>query len=126
MPEEIIQLIKGISWAGVGALLILALWKTGVFQSVASYFEKHTPQETRIKKVESKAANSQGRISASENIMIDSSQRLQVLEDFKAEAEQNHWHDIEELKKAIAEVKFEQRRQGERISFLYGHLSIKE
>src|SRR3990167_8261181 len=76
MEDIILLLIKTISWPGAIALIGFLAYKSGVFGAVSK-----------------KLAN--GRSSP------ESDSRIKELEDFKLDAENNHFHDLNELKNEV-------------------------
>src|SRR3990167_3025935 len=76
MEDIIFSLIKTISWPGAIALMAFLAYKSGLFGAVSK-----------------KLAN--GKSSP------ESDTRIKDLEDFKVNAETNHFHDLNELKTEV-------------------------
>ena len=82
MEDLIFSLIETISWPGAVALVMFLAYKSGLFGALSK-----------------KLAN--GKSSP------ESDTRIKDLEDFKLEAETNHFHDLNELKSDMKELKNE-------------------
>ena len=76
MEEQILNLISAISWPGAIALMAFLAYKSGLFGAVSK-----------------KLAN--GKSSP------ESDSRIKELEDFKLDAETNHFHSLIELKNEV-------------------------
>jgi len=76
MEEIIFSLIKTISWPGTIALIGFLAYKSGIFGVISK-----------------KLAN--GKSSP------ESDSRIKELEDFKVDAEENHFHSLNELKNEV-------------------------
>jgi|SRR3990167_1765406 len=90
MEETILSLISVISWPGAIALMAFLAYKSGVFGAISK-----------------KLAN--GKSSP------ESDTRIKDLEDFKLEAESNHFHQINELEKNLNDFKLDMEKRLTRI-----------
>ena len=90
MEEQILSLISAISWPGTVALLGFLAYKSGLFGVISKNWtnDKSSPEsDTRIKD----------------------------LEDFKLEAETNHFHQINDLEKSFNEFRLDIEKRLTRI-----------
>ena len=90
MEEQILSLISIISWPGAIALIGFLAYKSGLFGAISK-----------------KWAN--GRSSP------ESDTRIKELEDFKLEAETNHFHQINELEKSFNDFRLDIEKRLTRI-----------
>ena len=90
MEEQILSLISAISWPGAIALMAFLAYKSGLFGAISK-----------------KLAN--GKSSPESDI------RIKDLEDFKLEAETNHFHQINDLEKSFNEFRLDIEKRLTRI-----------
>lgn len=76
MEAELLELAKPVPWATAIALVSFFLYKSGLLSALAGKILGTGPAEDRVK----------------------------TLEDFKEEAETNHWHDIERLMNQMEKI----------------------